>query len=271
MSEKFEISNEQKLQVFDIFTSYVSKRNISIMSKPEWEQLYFYCTAKWLFNGKSLISLSTQELYEIGRKLNLDFSKVSSLVKKCCRLEVEENDGNPNETDIQDYSEQFIELFKTGAILNNHIVEGNYIAFEILNPLVKEKILEIIYHKQVFSDSSFNKNIIKLSYDGYLKLIGQDTATIAEKLKGNIKTIVNDVKTLIPKSKNIHENESDLLEQATDLINNSKMQESVANVASIISKIYGVGTGDVGKAIFSFIKNQFVKPNDEILGRLVSI
>lgn len=197
------MTDEQKLQAFDTFTSYVSKRNISIMSKPEWEQLYFYCTAKCLFNGKSLISLSTQELYEIGRKLNLDFSKVSSLVKKCCRLESEENDGNTK--------------------------------------------------------------------DGYLKLIGQDTATIAEKLKSNLKTIVNDIKNLIPKSKNIQENESDLLERATDLINNSKMQESVGNFASIISKIYGVGTGDVGKAIFSFIKNQFVKPNDETLGRLVSI
>lgn len=265
------MTDNQKLQAFDTFTSYVSKRNISIMSKTEWEQLYFYCTAKYLFNGKSLISLSTQELYEIGRKLNLDFSKVSSLVKKCCRLEVEENDGNPEENDIQDYSGQFIELFKTGAILNNHIVEGNYIAFEILNPLVKEKILEIIYHKQVFSDSSFNKNVIKLSYDGYLKLIGQNTATIAEKLKSNLGTIVNDIKNLIPKSKNIHENESNLLEQATYLINNSKMQKSVGNFASIISKIYGVGTGDVGKAVFSFIKNQYVKQNDETLGRLMSI
>lgn len=265
------MTDNQKLQAFDTFTSYVSKHNISIMSKPEWEQLYFYCTEKYLFNGKSLISLSTQELYEIGRKLNLDFSKVSSLVKKCYRLESEENDGNPKENDIQDYSGQFIELFKTGAILNKHIVEGNYIAFEILNPLVKEKILEILYHKQVFSDSSFNKNVIKLSYDGYLKLIGQDTATIVEKLKSNLGTIVNDIKNLIPKSKNIHENESNLLEQATDLINNSKMQKSVGNFVSIISKIYGVGIGDVGKAVFSFIKNQYVKQNDETLGRLMSI
>ena len=265
------MTDEIKIRAFDTFTSYVSRRNISIMSKPEWEQLYFYCTAKCMFSGKSLISLSTKELYEIGRKLNLDFSKVSSLVKKCYRLEQEDNDKNSEEDGKPNYSEQFIGLFKTGAILNNHIVEGHYIAFEILNPLVKEKILEIIYQKQVFSDTSFNKNVIKVSYDGYLRLIGQDTATITEKLKSSIGTIVNDIKNLIPKSKNIKENESNLLEQATDLINNSKMQETVGNFASAISKIYGVGTSEVGKAIFSFIKNQFVNPDDETLGRLVSI
>ena len=54
------------------FTQYVAERNIAIMSKPEWEQLYFYCTARTLFPGRKLVSLTVQDLYVIGKTLRLD-------------------------------------------------------------------------------------------------------------------------------------------------------------------------------------------------------
>ncbi|MBP5464723.1 MAG: hypothetical protein J6Y13_06095 [Treponema sp.] len=73
------------------FMQYVAKRNISIMTKAEWEQLYFYCTVRALTH-KHLAELKTDDLYAVAKHLSLTFSQVNTLLKKSYRLELEEHE-----------------------------------------------------------------------------------------------------------------------------------------------------------------------------------
>ncbi|MBB5219692.1 hypothetical protein HNP77_002074 [Treponema rectale] len=70
------MSGKKSKNAVHFFVDYVKERNVSIMTKAEWEQLYFYCTSKFLYNNKNLIELTADELYNIADTLQVDFSKV---------------------------------------------------------------------------------------------------------------------------------------------------------------------------------------------------
>ncbi|MEE1267091.1 MAG: hypothetical protein UHJ46_00695 [Treponema sp.] len=40
------MSGKKSKNAVHFFVDYVKERNVSLMTKAEWEQLYFYCTSK---------------------------------------------------------------------------------------------------------------------------------------------------------------------------------------------------------------------------------
>ena len=128
------------------------------MTKAEWEQLYFYATARALFKTKSLIELSTEDLYTIADKLQIDFSKTTSLVKKCYRFEY---------ADVKKMN--FHTLFDKQAILNPSI-ENKNVKFCVTNSLVQERLEEIFNKAGIFSDTSFKRNIFTIPSIQFLTL-----------------------------------------------------------------------------------------------------
>ncbi|MBP5464724.1 MAG: hypothetical protein J6Y13_06100 [Treponema sp.] len=119
--------------------------------------------------------------------------------------------------------------------------------------------MEIIARNNIFADTSFNRNVVKISYDGYLKLIGQDPASILAQLKSCLSTIADDIKKLNPKHKkngadSSKEKDKELLKEALDMINNDRMVKSVGKLVKVLSSVYGVASGDVGHIIFNRIR-----------------
>lgn len=181
------MADDRLTAAFNTFTGYVSARNISIMSKSEWEQLYFYCTAQLMFGDKPLVRLSAKELYQIGSRLQLDFSKVSSLVKKCYRFEYDEVKAMT-----------FHELFKNNAILDLN-VENGFVKFGIAYSLVQERIEEILSIEGIFSDSSFKKSVFQVPAYGMIRLLDGEipSKNLLKKLRSVKNTIMSDIKALV--------------------------------------------------------------------------
>ena len=215
--------NAKCTTIFNIFTKYVSERNISLMTKPEWEQLYFYCTAKYLFANKSLINLSTRDLYELGKHLQIDFSKVTSLLKKCYRFEYDE---------VKQMN--FHQLFQNNAILDLNI-ENQFIKFGITNSLVQERIEEILSSEGIFSDSSFKKSVFQVPIYGMIRLLDSEipSKNLLKKLKSIKKNVFDDLKNLITSD---NEKKGTTIKELENIINHKDIK-SVSTFILNISKI----------------------------------
>lgn len=219
--------DEATKAALDIFTNYVSERNISIMTKAEWEMLYFYCTAKQMFPQTAFITLSAANLYALGVHLQLDSTKVSSLLKKCYRLEYK----TVNEMD-------FIALFKTNAILNMDI-DGSFVQFSITNTLAQERVKNILDMEGIFSDASFKKSIFRVPVYGMLMLLDKEhpSKNFLNKLKSLKETVVRDIMNLV--KPNDAKESKDITTQLMDAINNHELKSAakfIMNAASIIGQ-----------------------------------
>lgn len=243
-----------KAEIFDGFVEYVANRNISIMTKAEWEQLYFYYTAKFMFEDKSLVSLSTAELYEIGNNLHIDFSKVSSLIKKCYRFEYD-SVKNMN----------FHQLFNNNAILDLNI-ENDYVKFGVTNSLVQERIEEILSTEGIFSDSSFKKTIFQVPVYGMLKILDNEipSGKLLEKLKSMKETILSDLKGFFNYADT---EEKDLAKELENMINRKDLK-SVSSFLIAVAKIINQPL----KSLFELVLPKLVDNNPKkiILEELVS-
>ena len=214
------------------FTQYVAERNIAIMSKPEWEQLYFYCTARTLFPGRKLVSLTVQDLYVIGKTLRLDNGKVVSLLKKCYRFEYE---------DVRGLS--FHDLFEQHAVINP-VMEGTCVKFGIVNSLAKERMEELISEAGVFADSSFNRNVLSVSAHALLTLLERENSTMLSKLRSMKKTVISDIRKLFS-SGGASEDKAGQIE---DMLNNSTLK-SVEGFVAKASDISGIPVSSMTKAV----------------------
>ncbi|MGN0740201.1 MAG: hypothetical protein ACI4LX_08545 [Treponema sp.] len=210
-----------KDDVQKFFINYVEERNISLMTKTEWEQLYFYCTVKSMYD-KQLIELSADDLYEIAENLKIDFSKVTAFVKKCYRFEYDE---------VKKMT--FHSLFENNAIINP-VIENKIVKFCVTNSLVQERLEEIINKAGVFSDTSFKKNIFSIPATQFLTLIEKEDQPLITKLrkkKDEFCKIIKEKINGVPDSK---------IKKIQSLINKNDAKEALKGISYIISGIVNI-------------------------------
>ena len=211
---------------FDFFTNYVSERNISIMTKAEWEMLYFYCVAKRMFPGKSLVNLTAQNLYALGEQLRVDFAKVCQLLKKCYQLEYEK---------VKEMT--FHTLFDENAVLDPRI-EGGLVKFGVANALAQERIEEILATEGIFSDSSFKKSVFSVPVNGMLMLLDKEKPidSFFKKLMSIRDTVIKDIVRIAKPN----ETQTDsITTQLRDSINHATLHSAatfIVQAANIVSK-----------------------------------
>lgn len=213
------MSDKKSKNAVRFFVDYVKERNVSIMTKTEWEQLYFYATVRAVFKEKNLIELSTEDLYEIADKLQLDFSKTTGLVKKCYRFEYEEVKKM-----------DFHTLFEKQTILNP-CVENKNVKFCVTNSLVQERLEEIFNKAGIFSDTSFKKNIFTIPTIQFLTLIEKENQTLLNKLLNKKKDFIQKLKETF----NLEEDSK--TKEIQNLINKNDAKEVVKSLSEIAVKI----------------------------------
>lgn len=244
----FEISKS----AMSFFTQYVEKRNIDIMTKPEWEQLYFYCIARTLFPGRKLVSLTVQDLYVIGKTLRLDNGKVVSLLKKCYRFEYE---------DVRGLS--FHDLFEQHAVINP-LMEGTCVKFGIVNSLARERMEEILSEAGVFADSSFNRNVLSVSGHALLTLLEGEDTSMWGKFCSMKDKVVSGMMSLLPKNEHKEDNENKI-RQIEDMLNGS----TINSIAGFVEKAAAV-TGNPVPAVAKTVLGTFAKKSgNAILSALI--
>lgn len=223
------------------FVDYVAARNLSIMTKTEWEQLYFYCSVRHRFKQKQLINLTTEELYTIGEKLELDFSKVNQLVKKCYRFECE---------DARKLN--FHELFEQSAIINPNM-ENKNVKFGITNSLVQERIEEILNKAGIFSDSSYKKNIFTIPTVQFLTLIEKENQSLFTKFQKMKDDFIKKIKDCFSKGKESKMND------LQELINNEDAKtglNTLVELAKSIAGILNISANSVAELIMKTVKSE---------------
>ena len=222
------------------FVNYVSNRNVDIITKSEWESLYFYCVARKCFPKKNLISLETSDLYKIGEVLNLDFSKVSSLLRKCYRFESDR---------IKKMS--FEQLFESSSILNP-ICDDAYVKFGIVNSLVQCRMEELFNMAGVFSDTSFNKNIFTVPAAQFLRLVETEEQTLITKLRKKAAAFVAKI------SETIKDSDQSKIKEIQSLINSTAAKNAAKSIVDVLSGISTI----TGSAVDIYAKMAMETLND---------
>lgn len=215
------MSGKKSKNAVHFFVDYVKERNVSIMTKAEWEQLYFYCTSKFLYNNKNLIELTTDELYNIADTLQVDFSKVTSLVKKCYRFDYKEVKNM-----------DFHALFEKHAVLNP-VMENKMVKFCVTNSLVQERLEEIFNKAGIFSDTSFKKNIFAIPTLQFLTLIEKENQTLVTKLRIKKDEFIEKLK------KTLKIDSDSKINEIQNLINKNDAQDAIKSACELASKIAG--------------------------------
>jgi hypothetical protein len=86
--------------------------------------------------------------------------------------------------------EQFI--FNTLGT-KQYLIEGDYIVFSILNPLLNDQTKSYFETRQIITDTTFNKSIIKINLNGFLKFLFK-ADTINEKQRQDINELLLEAK-----------------------------------------------------------------------------
>jgi hypothetical protein len=71
-------------------------------------------------------------------------------------------------------TDEDVENFILKAILiGNYSIEGNYIVISILNPLLNDRAKSYFEIRNIISDTSFNKSILKINLQGLIQFLYQ--------------------------------------------------------------------------------------------------
>lgn len=226
--------------VFRFFVDYVSNRNVDLITKTEWESLYFYCAARSCFPEKNLVALETADLYKIGEVLNLDFSKVTWLLKKCYRFESKE---------IKEMT--FKELVESSSILKP-ICDNDFVKFGIVNSLVQFRVEELLNMAGVFSDTSFKKNIFSVPPSQFLRLIEAEDQTLITKLRLKADDFVKKV------AKRAGISDSSKIKEMQNLINATAAKsaaKTAVDVIGAVSSVAGIPSNACAKIAIETLNN----------------
>ena len=86
--------------------------------------------------------------------------------------------------------EQFI--FNT-LVKKQYVIEGDYIVFSIFNPLLNDQTKSYFETRQIITDTSFNKSIVKINLNGLVKFL-LNSYEINEVQKQSIHTTLYELK-----------------------------------------------------------------------------
>ena len=91
---------------------------------------------------------------------------------------------NKTDLDVENYIIRNI-------VSEKYSIDGNFIVFSILNPLLNENLKTYLESKSIILDTSFNKSILKINLNGFIKFIFH-LDRLDEKLKNEIYQILVD-------------------------------------------------------------------------------
>ncbi len=165
---------------FDEFVDYYLSRGFGSMNKNDFEVL--------LFNQLRYTELCGKSNYEISVFLKIPETKVKRL-----RYEADLKYGNyGNQTKEEYYKERFDIIAKNAKVKN----KGKNILFAIEDVAFRKYIESLLKKGNLFSDSSFNSEIINLYVEDYLYLLREFYGeSEVEKLKKDIKKKAQDEET----------------------------------------------------------------------------
>lgn len=213
------MSEKKDFNPWNFMVSYVDNRKINYMNKPEWEQLFIYIWIKTQFN-KPLIQIETKEMYEIAEKFNLEFKQVTTLIKKCNKI-----DGENTMKTLT-----FKELIDNNAISNITPAGNLTVRIKLLNSLVYEEVQKILNLNGIYSDTSFSKDILTMPTEGFCKLItGKENFNLKEKSMASVKSLCNKLRLFFLSKNKKSEDLSD------EILTQLKTLETVKDIKSLFT------------------------------------
>lgn len=111
-------------------------------------------------------------------------------------------------------------------------IEGQFVVFSVFNPLLNDTIKSYFETREIISDTSFNKNLIKINLKGLLLFINQ--LNIDDVKKEKIIILLN---------KNKNEGKIAIKEQIDEtktIIDWSKILTGVSDLSTIVSNIFQI-------------------------------
>lgn len=108
-----------------------------------------------------LLATNDQELdvFKLARDLKISVTKLRNLIKE---VQIRFNQVSDDVV-----KRRIVYIFQT----NRWKLEGNQIHISIVDPLLRERFLELIYKANSFADYSFNTEILKIDKDVFSKII----------------------------------------------------------------------------------------------------
>ena len=144
-------------QGFQFILDYVTRNGFLLISKTEWQRITFYAFVT-SYTNNSLTLLSTGDIFDIADRLNISYEEVTRLIKTCYSLEG------------IFVVESLTDFFNRGLSPNVEFGSDS-IKLEVINPLALESLKRLLIRNGVVQDSSFNKNIVKISTEALHRLI----------------------------------------------------------------------------------------------------
>ncbi len=231
------------------FDEYIIRRNLKMMTKTEWEMLWFskYCQSKYKIN--SLSKLKSTQIGELSDELGLTYSQISSLIRNSIVID-------------REFDESFVEM------LNSSLTKGSFkldkngdVYFDVSNALLLEHFRRKLRDNNIFQDTSFNKNIITLSADNYLMLVGHSATSISEKLYNSATKVANKVVRFV--SGNIDTNQ--VAKQIENSIIEDRLSGSISKVVSSVEKVISMPKVDIVNVCLELFSAKKEKEGSEIL------
>lgn len=227
------------------FLERVKGRNLKRMSKSDWEMEFFYaCVAN---DEKKLGDLTTSDVDGICRELNLSYQEASSLIKKCRVIEQEIYRDQNMSLSLNYFTS------KGRSVLADLTKDHCTVRFEIHNPIVMEQFRCFLRQKEVIQDSSFNRDIVSISVEAYLKLSGHGIDTLRERLTSDAQVIMNAFSKFIRGTRD---------EKEKDKICETLQREIARNDLTALVKTVVSYTGEISVSrVMSFIMELMKKGN----------
>lgn len=123
------------------------------------------------------------DVFALSKELKISIVKLRNLIK-----EVQLRYNQLNEDVVK---KRFVNIFEK----NRWRVEKGYVHISIIDPLLREYLLDLIYKENSFADYSFNPEIIKIEINVFAKVISKlankSVQEIINQIPDNISHLVN--------------------------------------------------------------------------------
>jgi hypothetical protein len=125
-----------------------------------------------------------------------------------------------------------VEFLRLLSVPDNFEIEGQYLVCTVFNPLLNDTIKSYFETKNILSDTSFNKSIIKINLSGILKFIDQ-----SEVVSENQKNEIIDFLGSLLESEKIQLTKAQTTDGALRLIDWAKLISATSDLTSIVANI----------------------------------
>jgi hypothetical protein len=143
---------------------------------------------------EDLLDKNNQELdvFKLARDLKISVTKLRNLIKE---VQIRFNQVSDDVV-----KRRIVYIFQT----NRWKLEGNQIHISIVDPLLRERFLELIYKANSFADYSFNNEILKIDIDVFVLIISNLSGKSLDEIISSLPDlIIKDEKLVTAESSNV--------------------------------------------------------------------